>query len=79
MGLITANKAYSLAHEEGKNRLYQHIENAAKNGDMYYDADCASLTQDTIDELRAAGYEISPASSCYTRISWMNYKNALNQ
>ena len=79
MSLIAANKAYSLAHEEGKNRLYQHIENAASCGDMYYDADCASLAEDTIEELKAAGYEISPVSSCYTRISWKHIKNAPNQ
>ena len=79
MDLIAASKAYSLAHEEGKNRLYQHIENAAKSGDMYYDTDCASLTQDVVDELKAAGYEISLASSCYTRISWRHFNSAPNQ
>ena len=78
MGVIPAGKAYSLAHEEGKKRLYQCIENAARAGDMYYVVDSGSLTQDTIDELKAAGYEISPMIS-QTKISWKHFNNAPNQ
>lgn len=78
MSLIPANKAYAFAHAEGKKRLYEHIKSAAECGDMYYDADCASLAQDTIDELKEAGYKISPAGF-HTRISWMHCNNAPNQ
>ena len=76
--LISANKAYNLAYLENKSRLYQNIESAARCGDMYYDTDCASITDDTIAELKNAGYEISPAGA-YTRISWKQSKNATNQ
>ena len=78
MGVISAGKAYSLAHEEGKKRLYSEIEHAAQNGEMYYNADTSSLTQDMIDELKEAGYEISPMIA-YTEISWKNFNSAFNQ
>lgn len=74
MGVISAGKAYNIAYEEGKKRLYSEIERAAQNGEMYYNADTSSLTQDTIDELKEAGYEISPMLS-YTKISWKNFNS----
>lgn len=78
MNVIPAGKAYSLAHEEGKKRLYSEIERAAQNGEMYYNADTSSLTQDMIDELKEAGYEICPMIA-YTKISWKNFNSAFNQ
>lgn len=78
MDVISANKAYSLAHVEGKKRLYRCIENSARAGEMYYIADANSLAQDTIDELKAAGYEISPMFS-QTKISWKHFNSAPNQ
>lgn len=78
MGVISASKAYGLAHDEGKRRLYQSIQNAAECGEMHYDTPCASLAQDTIEELKSNGYEVTPAG-CYMRISWLNAAHAFNQ
>lgn len=73
-GLISADKAYSIAHDEGRRRIYAAIENAAKCGNMYYDiydhaGGCESLASDVVNELKEAGYKVSPCAS-YTRISW---------
>jgi len=78
--LISASQAYNFAYLEGKAKLYHDIESAAKRGDMYYDASSASLTDDTIAELKNAGYEITPVGAyTFTRISWKHAKNAFNQ
>ena len=79
--LISANKAYNFACMESKARLYASIENAAKCGDMFYDVVCGSLTDETFDELKNAGYEIIPHGDgeYIRRISWKHAGNASNQ